>query len=424
MSSTPGARSGLRRPAGPRPGTLHRTRVPWRSILPPALLVALVLLGAVASRAPLVLALSGQDAPGVALHLSPAYLALAPVSDVLDALTFLTPRQHVALLVSAALAYLLWRVVRGRRRRSVKALALGELLGAAAFLGSVVAVYLVGVLAPRPMAAIRALDPDAVVVDFHSHTSRSHDGREGFDAQANRAWHAGAGFDLAWVTDHQWVDTAQAAAARNPRTAGQGTSLLPGLEYVLRDEHVVALGIPPDDPTEPGPPLIQTLPEHLDHVPTPGPGGGDDLVAIELVDGDPRGLAQADRDRALLLRLADSLDLALVASSNLHGWGRAASAWNVMDVPGWRSLPPAALGERIVADLHERQDAGVEVVERRRLHERPGSTWRVALTAPRLAWNLLTVLTWPERVAWIVWILGITAALAWARRHKTRTAVE
>lgn len=384
--------------------------------------IALVGLAALWSRTP-VGPLTGGPLPGdLGLSLPLAYLALAPAYGLLDALSLLTPRQHVAFLAFLAAGWTALRAVRvargGRRRsRSAVRLALGEGGRFAAFAAAVLGYYVFGVLAPRPMAALATRDPDVVVVDFHSHTERSHDGRDGFDAEANRAWHAAAGFDLAWITDHRHTDSALAGASRNPAQAGAGTSLLAGLELVFEDDHVVVLDTAlaaERAPGAPWPAVVQTIPEDLAVVP------GHALVAIELVDGDPRALAQSERERVRILRLADSLDLALVASSNLHGWGRTAPAWNLVRVEGWRELPPDEVGRRVVARIGERRSAAIEVVERTRLADPEGQPWRLVLIGPLLAAHLLAVLTWPERLAWSLWILAAAAAATLLRRRAER----
>ena len=66
-------------------------------------------------------------------------------------------------------------------------------------------------------------------------------------------------------------------------------------------------------------------------------------MAVEANDASPRGLRQSKRDRAQILALADSLDLALVAGSNNHGWGRTAAAWTLIRIPGWQRMSPASL---------------------------------------------------------------------------------
>src|SRR5690606_27206171 len=93
---------------------------------------------------------------------------------------------------------------------------------------------------------------------------------------------------------------------------------------------------------------------------------GAGVEAIELLDGDPRGLAQSDREWAHIMRLADSLDVALVSASNLHGWGSTAASWNLMRIPGWRTMSPEEVGARIEWMIRHERRGAVEVVTYRR----------------------------------------------------------
>ncbi len=367
--------------------------------------MALLLMGLVA-RAPLVEPASGTPPTDASLVLPLTYILLAPICGVYDALTLLSVGQHLGMLAFVVLVYGIARVVHGRSGRSAVRLILGESVRAVLVVVGFFAVYAIGVFVPRPMASLRAQERDLLVLDFHSHTNRSHDGSPGFTAAANRSWHRAAGFDVAFVTDHEYVDTALAAAARNPALAGDGILLLPGLEFFLDGQHVVSLDTrQPGDVSEPPPVLIQTLPEDLTRVPVPGPGGRGGVLGIEVVDAAPRGLAQADRDRTTILEIADSLDLALVASSNNHGWGRTAAAWSLMRLPGWRRSPSDALASTISEAIRSQRKAAVRAVARRRVPE-PATTAGFVLTGPRFIVHMLTILTWPERMAWGAWILG------------------
>ena len=69
---------------------------------------------------------------------------------------------------------------------------------------------------PRPMAKIAVADPNVVVVDFHSHTNFSGDARKGFTPEENRAWHRGAGFNVAYVSDHRSFGGAESGLHGNP----------------------------------------------------------------------------------------------------------------------------------------------------------------------------------------------------------------
>lgn len=393
----------------------------------PSVAVLVLVLTWLFHRNPVVDALTGDPVPGLALAFTPAYLVLAPMGAVLDQLSLLTDRQHIAVIVSLVLLFVAWRVARRvsglRRRRGL----LREALLAAGAFGALVAVYGFGVLGGRPMAYLRASDPDVVIVDFHSHTEDSHDGRSGFDVAARREWHRSAGFDVAYVTDHATITAATRAAAENPAHAGEGTSLAVGREVRFKGQHVLVLGS--DDPTadeyrlDPWPVLIQTLPNDLSHVPVPERADYGGVEGIELLDADPRGLRQSVEERDRILAIADSLDLALVAGSNNHGWGRTAAAWTVMRMPGWREWSPAQVEREIETRIRTERAGATRVVERRRLASGAGGeghamaeTTVVVTTLPRFVWHVLVSLTLPERLAWLGWVAIGAFLMAWQRR--------
>ncbi|AHG89758.1 PHP domain protein [Gemmatirosa kalamazoonensis] len=376
-----------------------------------ALATAALAVGALAPVPAVHDAVTGAPVPGATLVLPAPYVALAPLCALADAIAGLPVHAHYMLVLSLLATGALWMSGRDGAPNGVRRLGLRALAAVAAPL----AVYVAAVLLPRPVPRLVLRDPDAVAVDFHSHTDASHDGRRDYTAAANRAWHAAAGFDVAYVTDHATFASAAAAAAANPRRAGDGTVLLTGVEVRRRGQHLDVLGtgpadslayadgelhadaLAPDRSTERV--LLLTLPAHLDRVrPTDG------LHAIELSDGSPRGLEQSDRERRAVVALADSLHLALLAGSDDHGWARNAVAWSVLRIPGWRALSPDALDRAIRAAIRARGRAAVQVIERRASVVPGGS-----LASPmdelfvRL-WLLCRALSWPERAAWLAWI--------------------
>jgi hypothetical protein len=307
---------------------------------------------------------------------------------------------------------------------------------------AIIAVYAAS-LAPRPMAALRPADADVMTVDFHSHTAASWDGRAGFGAEENRAWHRAAGFDVAFVTDHRSFAGATAAEARNPRAAGDGTTLLTGIETRYRAQHLNVLGgtvqrdraflVGAIDPPAlafaahsfaPKGILLVTVPSRLGEVPQVVAESGGAARAIELSDAAPRGLAQLDSARSRVLQLADSLDLAVVAGSDNHGWSRTAAAWSLLTVPGWRRVSSDSLSSLIVARIRQQGRRAVRVVERGRPNASRGAA--LALIAPALAWTMLTQIRWPERVSWLLWTWGGwgAAAIVFARKQRRATSAD
>ena len=139
--------------------------------------------------------------------------------------------------------------------------------------------------------------------------------------------------------------------------------------------------------------------------------------AIEIADAAPRALDQMERDGALLRRIAKTDDLAVVASSNNHGWGRTAAAWSVLEIDQWRGLTPRELDAAIRNRIATLRGKSVYVVERRRVAP-PSSTLAWTATLPAVGWRWLTTLSPEERLSWVVWAWALWALL---RYFRTRT---
>jgi len=153
------------------------------------------------------------------------------------------------------------------------------------------------------------------------------------------------------------------------------------------------------------PVVIQTIPANLAHVVASAGPGHPGVRAIEVVDGSPRGLSQGRRDRARIVRMADSLNLALVTGSDNHGWGRAAPGWTLFRIPGWRGMTTDSLSRQLERALRDGRRQSTRTVERR---VADGDTpLSIAFTAPVVAWRMLTTLSPDERVMWIVWAWGL-----------------
>lgn len=398
--------------------------------LPVSVSAALV---ALAGRVPAITDSGGERAPaGAELVLPASYVALSPLSRLLDALTMLSNPQSIALFVSLGAIALAWVVT--TRRKARRALWKRIVISLLVVLAGVLALETAAVFLPREMAAVRAADPEVVRVDFHSHTGVSHDVRKSFSAEDRRDWHRSGGFDIAYVTDHVRFGGAVAARASNPPRAGEGTSLLTGVEgRYHRIISIIVLGISETDstvlnrrgnllgslPSGLEPVTMVALPSrHLDSLTTAVLDSSvalPNLAAIELVDAAPRGLSQVDRQEARIRGVASALDLTLVAASNHHGWGRAAAAWNLMRVPGWRALPPDSVGRLIEKQLREQRPRAVEIIRRTRPTVHGPA---VAATAPILAYQIIGSLTMPERIVWFAWTWGLTALSA--LRHRAR----
>lgn len=407
--------------------------------------VALVLLAGLAPISPLQDAATGATVDVLVKTKPVMWVLFAPLFGVWDTLSLLTLSQHYAVLVTFVALYLSWRT-RARQRSGVEVVeivpltwagigrtTLWEVGRATVALLMLLAFYAAGMLLPRPMTGVDVLDEDLVAIDFHSHTQYSHDGWGLFTPERNRAWHEAGGFDVAYVTDHYTWRGYDEAAVANPDIAGERTVLLEGAEIRIfrrptnilgsRDRYLFALDedsvfMSPDsiaaryDPEsgELPPTLFYTMPGNLIRVVPFSEAVPSGMIGIEINDGSPRGLEQVKGQRAEILALADSMDLALIGAANLHGWGRTVASWSLMRIPDWQTMSPEAVGRRIEELLHQQRRDAVQVVERR-IPYHGGSPVLVATTLPWVGVAHLRMMSWPERFSWIAWILLVSQIL-------------
>jgi len=374
-------------------------------------LVLLLLVTAIHPLPPLVDAITGS-APGDAdLDRPVLYVMFAPFSNVLDALTFFSlarAKWAVAVWIAALGA---WGALRGgagaggapatwRRRlaRSLGGVAAVVLLGAAA------------VLLPRPVPQLVTTSGAGTVIDYHAHTSASHDGRPGWTLARLAAWHARQGFDASYVTDHNAIYDGSL-----PPPPGTPITLLPGVEWSVYRQHVVAIGpvepISRDSFGESGARMmrifatierqgalgIASLPEYWRSY-------RDDLGAFvfagvdgfEIVNCSPKGLAFPSSGRREVIDLARGHGLVVVGASDNHGWGQVTCVWN-LSRPGAQGFETNRVFARPLA-----------------LVQGDGKPWLAAVTQP---WLMLRSLSWGERASWLTWVFMILLYRALPRRE-------
>ena len=387
----------------------------------PLLITLCIAVTAAFSLSPLVDIAHPEAAVTATLKAPFVYHLLAPASNVLDALTMLTPAQYWATFVLCALLIIGYEIVGDvRRARCFRFRQASRTC--VRFTGGTVAILGIMLLLTRPMTSLRVSDPDLIVVDFHSHTSASHDGRAGFDAERNREWHRAAGFNAVYITDHKTFEGALDGLRLNPPTAGGGTTILPGVELRNGPEHPILIGVDPrrmriSSPDwrqaavkadgGPVPPiLILSMPGDLNRVSADEYTGDVKLAAIEGADGSPRGIAQTTNDGKRIIALADLMGLALVAGSDNHGWAAAAPAWSVLRIPGWRALTPAALDIAIRRTIIARVPGSTQVISRRMA---PPATGRIgnALGGIAVAALMFRTMNPRDRLSWLGWSWGL-----------------
>src|SRR5215203_2161137 len=226
-----------------------RQRLAW-SLAAPLVLSGLLLCARIASVPALQDPVTGSGYPSAHLNIPLTYLILAPLFTLWDGVSMLSMRRLIGFLIGLLALYVLWRIasairVRGHKRR-VGLSMLREAGFVAASTSLLFAFIAIGLVWHRPMLSLAGTNPDDVVVDFHSHTNASHDVRNtwmrGFDLEANRRWHARAGFDAVFITDHNVVQSPVGSRQSSVATREARTVLCPGIEVSVWRAHVVLLG--------------------------------------------------------------------------------------------------------------------------------------------------------------------------------------
>jgi hypothetical protein len=371
---------------------------------------------------------AGAVPPSLHLETPWLYFVLAPVFSLWDGVSMLSMSRLKGLLLGLAAMYVvlraatMWRAGRFSWLRELRALALSMVL----FGGFVI----LGMLWHRPMLSLAGVDPRHIVVDFHSHTNASHDVRSSlmrrFTADANQRWHARAGFDAVFITDHN-------------TTRGLGASfhsvkqpfVCPGIEISAWRAHIVLLGN--RMPIERGGykasldslfSLLQTsdsmykalsvasLPEYrrnhwnrLDQLIAAG------LDGFEIVNAAPTAneITQAERDSVIALaRLHNRF---VVGVSDTHGWGATSMVWNLVPVSGGKVSEDIC--DTVLRQLRTGFPA-VRIVERHRL--RPDAWWPMWLTPVGVVWETWRSMGWGLALSWFVWTWALTWGLGRTRR--------
>jgi hypothetical protein len=165
------------------------------------------------------------------------------------------------------------------------------------------------------------------------------------------------------------------------------------------------------------PTLFYTMPGQLKYLIPLTEETPSGMIGIEINDGSPQGLEQVRAERAEVIAAADSFDLALIGGANLHGWGRTVASCSVMSVPGWTDMAPVELGEVIDEELRANRRSAVLVVERRMPYHN-GSPIRMVATLPWLTWEYFRMLSWGERLSWLLWLVAAAAAIGFLKRRQ------
>lgn len=219
-------------------------------------------------------------------------------------------------------------------------------------------------------------DPNLIVADFHSHTTKSPDGL--VSLQTSLEWHASCGYNVVALTDHDQL-FAHEIQVKADSPLDRLPGFISGVE-VHTGRRAIVLGICncKDPPFQ----LKMGLDEWPDRTAWfsgkihEDCGGAVIVVTLKrLRAGDIARLADDGVDgfeivnsghpdlppdlRQEVLDTCRSRGLVLVASTDWHGWTGVAKTWTVIRAPGASALSPSQRANLAIRELREHNSADV-----------------------------------------------------------------
>ena len=326
-----------------------------------------------------------------------------------------------------------WRALAEHRARRGGSLCRRVLRCAAAGLaaGLVMALWTAAAVTLRvPRWHLRVDDPNALIVDLHSHTYGSHDGL--VSAAQNLAWHSAAGYNVVAVTEHRYPAGAFATQDYARHSPTPQPAVIPGQElgFLYQREYL---------------PLL-LLGLQADYVESPNQGTDPLAGYLAFIHGAQRGttlamgftlnapqaavLADAGIDgfeianyghpnipvavRQAILAAARSHGLALVATSDWHGCGGTARTWTVIHAASpVAAMSPQQRADTVLEKLRERGSGDVLPVVAGYLG--PASWWRALFAPIAETLRYAAELSLTQVLSWWLWsavMLGLARLLA------------
>jgi len=367
-------------------------------------------------------------APGTELHYPLTYSLLSPFFQIADRINILSQKQIFILFFYINTAWLVWRVIKYRRRAFKTSDLLQESIRFTGLNVLLVLSLLTIVVIPRPEASIAMTDPDVLVLDFHTHTNRSWDGQIDATPLRQMQKRAKEGFNAFFITDHNHpLSALEAGELSERRSLHRGAVALGGEEISSRPGNLIvlgpkgadtgiegmstrighlkykALGVVLKNREDPDTFVYATSAaqwwqkrEILDTVVKAG------LDGIEVAKASPRGLNMTVQDRQKLADFARRHGLVMLGSTDDHGYGSAPYVWNLVRLPGWRELDPRALMRAIVRKMRKEGPGALTVVTRIKA-EPSNSMFLMGVDPLRQVWEMVRSLPGTQAVVFIAY---------------------
>ncbi len=282
-------------------------------------------------------------------------------------------------------------------------------------------------------------DPHTLVADLHSHTFGSHDGLvSGPESLAN---HAAAGFNVVAISEHGYPAGAFNTERDKLNPPASTPGVITGQEFLFSRSggHWLALGLKSD--------YQNHLNRHHKDFPScfidyihQNQHGAMIAMGYKLRPDEAQMLADAGIDgfeianfghpnlpsdvREAIVNVARERGVALVASSDWHGWGGVSRTWTVIRNPASPKGTQISKSDQVIQKLRERGTSDVIPVVAGYLG--PPSIWRVVFSPFTETFRYAAELSLARVISWWVWmvvLLGFTQGLTRIGLNSSRVLI-
>lgn len=381
---------------------------------------------------------SGFD-EGITLKYPAIHTLLAPIFQIADRVTILSAAQLLILFAYLNAVWLLWRINKCLKHRISFVIVIHETVRYIGFNAFVLLCVFLAILVPRPQAAIAVTDPDVLVLDFQTHTNYSWDARESATPASQMQRRFNEGFNAFFITDHnnRFSDletkeitgqsdlTSRAIPLRGEEISAKPSNLIilgPNMDhrYITRQKTDTsqnsskALEVVLKNREDPNTFVFATGParwwknsEDLQFL------IGNGLEGIEIAKASPKGLELTVEDRVKLTDFARQNRIVMLGSSDNHGFGYAGYVWNLLRLPGWRSLEPKELEQAVISRMRLQGPDALTIITRIKA-EPTGNPFLMGIDPFRQIWEMMRSLPLAQATVFVLysWI-PLVIRLTW-----------
>lgn len=366
---------------------------------------------------------------GVTLKYPAPYTFLAPLFQLADRINILSVKQIYILFAYINAAWLIWRIIKRVKHSFSLAIIIDETIYFTGFNAFVLLCIVLSILLPRPLAAISVADPDIIVLDFHTHTSHSWDGRKTATPANQMKRRMAGGFDAFFIIDHNnRFGVREAKEIEKGRGGSSGAIALEGEEISASPANLIVLGpgtehysgtaakskgfgkpdkalkLVQENKRNPDTLVIATStarwwshPGDLESIVRAG------LDGIDVTKASPKGLDLTVEDRSRIIDFARKNALIMTGSSDNHGFGYAEYVWNLLRLQGWQDLDPFALEQAVIHRIRQKGPDALTIVTRVKA-EPTQNVFLMAIDPLRQVWEMMRSLPPIQALSFITWV--------------------